>query len=169
MKELYCSLCQKKKSENEYSSKEKKKMNKRVCTDCLKKENKSRKRENRKEVLQEIYARANAKQVPYIESNDEVEIKRRERERKNLTKELKQRILSRDKEICYYCEEKATTVDHKNPISRGGNSVEENLTACCEFCNNVKGHMNEKEFQMIFQNFTKKEWNYFKIKYLQKK
>ena len=58
---------------------------------------------------------------------------------------LSLKILKRDKWICRYCGKDGlesvltwhqTTVDHFDP--KGGDN-EENLVACCEYCNSLKG------------------------------
>lgn len=47
--------------------------------------------------------------------------------------------------ICYYCEKKFSpedlTMDHKIPISRGGESIKENLVPACKECNNKKKYL----------------------------
>ena len=62
----------------------------------------------------------------------------------------KQLILQRDNHLCQYCiqmqdprtkqrfREKATTVDHVIPQSRGGKSTWDNMVACCYQCNQYK-------------------------------
>jgi len=51
---------------------------------------------------------------------------------------------------CEYCGVKLTrknlSVDHKIPLSRGGNTSEENLAYCCDKCNNAKGEMDYEEY-----------------------
>ena len=51
---------------------------------------------------------------------------------------LRRFILTRDSNVCSYCGSKATTVDHVNPVSRGGNHEEGNLAAACKSCNSRK-------------------------------
>ena len=48
-------------------------------------------------------------------------------------------VLRRDSNRCAYCSKSATTIDHVQPISRGGKDTWENLVACCLRCNNKKG------------------------------
>lgn len=52
---------------------------------------------------------------------------------------------------CYYCNEKVginyRTVDHKTPISRGGETIPENLVMSCERCNSEKGFLTEEEYR----------------------
>lgn len=57
---------------------------------------------------------------------------------------------------CHYCgrQMKATfgaphskTVDHKTPLSRGGEDVASNRVMACWRCNNVKGSLTEAEFR----------------------
>lgn len=56
---------------------------------------------------------------------------------------------------CYYCgapfdgdPSRAKTVDHKQPLSRGGNNRPSNLVACCYICNHTKANMTEYEFKI---------------------
>jgi len=52
---------------------------------------------------------------------------------------------------CRYCGKLLTrdlaTVDHKNPLSRGGKNNHENLTIACGDCNVDKGDMTFEEFK----------------------
>ena len=48
-------------------------------------------------------------------------------------------VLRRDGHRCGYCKRSASTVDHIQPRSRGGDDSWENLVACCLRCNNKKG------------------------------
>ena len=48
-------------------------------------------------------------------------------------------VLKRDDYCCYYCGATATTVDHIQPISKGGSMHDEhNLVAACLSCNSGK-------------------------------
>jgi hypothetical protein len=55
---------------------------------------------------------------------------------------------------CHYCRrplgqdgpEGTKTRDHKQPLSRGGSNHASNIVACCDKCNQTKGHMTEAEF-----------------------
>ncbi len=47
---------------------------------------------------------------------------------------------------CYYCEERAYSVDHYIPVSRGGTSEPRNLVPACLQCNEVKADMLPEEF-----------------------
>lgn len=48
-------------------------------------------------------------------------------------------VLRRDDHICGYCDASANTIDHVLPRSRGGRDTWDNLVACCQRCNNIKG------------------------------
>ena len=52
---------------------------------------------------------------------------------------------------CWYCGDKLRyteiTVDHKNPVVRGGATVETNLVCCCAACNARKGCLTVEEFR----------------------
>ncbi|MFN3603550.1 MAG: HNH endonuclease [Leptonema sp. (in: bacteria)] len=67
---------------------------------------------------------------------------------KEKAKKLKQTSWWRKKKssgICYYCKRKfkpqELTMDHKIPLSRGGESIKENLVPCCKECNSKKKHL----------------------------
>jgi len=47
-------------------------------------------------------------------------------------------VLARDNYSCVYCGNKATTIDHVIPRSKGGKDSFENCVACCESCNHKK-------------------------------
>lgn len=49
-------------------------------------------------------------------------------------------VLLRDKYICAYCGDHATTIDHVQPRSRGGKNTWQNLVAACLKCNHRKGN-----------------------------
>jgi 5-methylcytosine-specific restriction endonuclease McrA len=54
-------------------------------------------------------------------------------------------VLRRDANRCAYCDRHATTIDHVQPKSRGGEDSWENLVACCLACNNTKGDKTPRE------------------------
>ncbi|WBU37868.1 HNH endonuclease [Homoserinibacter sp. YIM 151385] len=54
-------------------------------------------------------------------------------------------VLRRDAQRCGYCGSAASTIDHIQPRSRGGQDTWENLVACCLRCNNVKGDRTPQE------------------------
>ena len=51
---------------------------------------------------------------------------------------------------CYYCKISLNDIDihieHRCPISRGGNHENENIALSCEDCNYLKNNKTEKEF-----------------------
>lgn len=47
---------------------------------------------------------------------------------------------------CPYCQRPAFHVDHRAPLSRGGEHAFENLQMVCEVCNRAKGALTEAEF-----------------------
>jgi 5-methylcytosine-specific restriction endonuclease McrA len=61
-------------------------------------------------------------------------------------------ILMRDRYTCQYCLRSGNagelTLDHVVPRSRKGESSWENLVACCNRCNNVKGNRTPEEAGM---------------------
>jgi hypothetical protein len=50
-------------------------------------------------------------------------------------------VLERDNYTCSYCNKDANTVDHKITLSKGGESTEKNLVACCGECNVAKDNL----------------------------
>lgn len=57
--------------------------------------------------------------------------------RRPLSPYLHARILERDQYRCFYCGYDATAVDHIVPYNFGGGDEEDNLVACCTFCNAI--------------------------------
>lgn len=51
---------------------------------------------------------------------------------------IRQLVLERDKNKCYYCGKYGNTVDHIIPLSKGGKTSLENLVCACEKCNDLK-------------------------------
>ena len=65
--------------------------------------------------------------------------------------------------VCYYCgvslrkskpgewtrKVPQATVDHKQPLSRGGKDEPDNWAVCCQPCNTRKGRMTEEEFRKV--------------------
>lgn len=49
-------------------------------------------------------------------------------------------VLRRDRGVCAYCGDKASTLDHVIPRSRGGRHDWDNVVACCPRCNGRKGN-----------------------------
>ena len=52
---------------------------------------------------------------------------------------------------CYYCgatvSEDTSTLDHKQPLSRGGTNKRKNLVLCCQPCNQDKGALTVEEYR----------------------
>lgn len=62
---------------------------------------------------------------------------------------VRARVLERDGYQCAYCGSYADTVDHVEPIVRGGSNDDDNLAACCSFCNGSKGAKTVTEWRDI--------------------
>lgn len=61
-------------------------------------------------------------------------------------------VLRRDQHICGYCSSpNGFTVDHINPLSRGGRNRWENTVACCNDCNQRKGDRTPVEAGMFLR------------------
>ncbi len=65
----------------------------------------------------------------------------------------KKNVLVRDRYACVYCgrRQKALTIDHVMPLSRGGKNDFDNCVACCRPCNNKKGDRTPHEAHMPMQ------------------
>lgn len=61
-------------------------------------------------------------------------------------------VFKRDKFLCQYCHkklsEKAATIDHIIPKSKGGQDTWDNTVCCCVACNSRKGNRTPEESQM---------------------
>jgi 5-methylcytosine-specific restriction endonuclease McrA len=64
-------------------------------------------------------------------------------------------VMQRDKYECCYCGQRASTVDHVLPRSRGGIHCWINVVACCLKCNRIKGDRTPEEmgWRMRFKPF----------------
>jgi 5-methylcytosine-specific restriction endonuclease McrA len=62
----------------------------------------------------------------------------------------KKNVLIRDRYRCVYCgqKQKALTIDHVKPVSRGGKTDFDNCVACCKACNNQKAARTPREAGM---------------------
>lgn len=62
----------------------------------------------------------------------------------------KKNVLIRDRYTCAYCgcRQKALTIDHVKPVSRGGKSDFDNCVASCRACNNRKAARTPREAGM---------------------
>ena len=69
--------------------------------------------------------------------------------------ELKKMFLKTYGGECNYCSKILTyrniACDHIIPLSKGGDSVIENLQLICKTCNTRKGPLDEKDFSMLLQ------------------
>ncbi len=75
------------------------------------------------------------------------EIERIRRKPNNIAKTNTMKRLSNE---CYYCHKplgrREKTIDHKIPLSRGGEHTYSNLVVACKQCNNDKSDMTENEY-----------------------
>jgi 5-methylcytosine-specific restriction endonuclease McrA len=71
----------------------------------------------------------------------------------SVTDNFIQELLSR--KICYYCnkeiDKKYRTIEHKEPLSRGGVHSAKNLEMVCFLCNCSKGSKTEREFKELLK------------------
>lgn len=77
---------------------------------------------------------------------------------------IRSRLISEQKHECYYCHKyishKMATIDHKQPLVRGGSDTKENMVASCSVCNTTKGAMNEVEFSEFQDSFNGRSTRY---------
>ncbi|GAA2183916.1 HNH endonuclease [Brooklawnia cerclae] len=68
----------------------------------------------------------------------------------------KRGVLRRDSWRCAYCGERADTVDHVVPSSRGGTNTWHNTVACCHTCNSHKANHTPDEagMRLLWQPFA---------------
>jgi 5-methylcytosine-specific restriction endonuclease McrA len=65
-----------------------------------------------------------------------------------VTKKDADNLFEKHNKICYYCKvNKATSIDHIIPISRGGSNDINNLVPACISCNSKKGNKLLSEFK----------------------
>lgn len=57
---------------------------------------------------------------------------------------------------CPYCGDPVKEIDHKQPLSKGGEHTLENLQMTCLDCNRSKGDMTDEEFRLLRSNQPKK-------------
>lgn len=55
-------------------------------------------------------------------------------------------VETRDGEICRYCGQPSTTIDHVFPWIQGGTHADTNLVCCCSVCNSIAGPRVFSEF-----------------------
>jgi len=69
--------------------------------------------------------------------------------------EIKKWLKNQEPYTCYYSGEKVTlknmNIDHKQPVSRGGDNKLENLCVCSASMNRAKGNMTEEEFVKLLK------------------
>lgn len=94
-------------------------------------------------------------------------------ERRKFSDYEKKTVYARGNGRCAICgkplEYEKMTIDHKNPLSKGGTNAFPNLQPACLRCNQMKGDFSQKEFiaqiKLILRN-----WNRMKLeKFLQKR
>ena len=67
-------------------------------------------------------------------------------------------VLERDHHRCTYCGKSGSTIDHIQPVSRGGSSTWLNTIAACVSCNGVKGNRTPMEANMPLQFEPRVVW-----------
>lgn len=73
--------------------------------------------------------------------------------KRSAKKELRKKIIRRDKSVCRYCgllllTASEITLDHIIPFSRGGLTIKKNLVVSCVSCNLHKADMTPEEAGM---------------------
>ncbi len=83
----------------------------------------------------------------------------------------KRNLLARDDFSCKYCSqqlsERAVTIDHLMPTSRGGRHEWPNVVASCKPCNNAKGRRTPREAKMPIHG--KRPWTPSRVIILRQK
>lgn len=67
----------------------------------------------------------------------------------------RKKVLIRDEFSCVYCGNKATTIDHVHPQSKGGQDSFTNCVAACVTCNGKKGNMSLEELGWVLPRVPK--------------
>jgi len=67
--------------------------------------------------------------------------------------ETRERLFKRDNYTCHYCGKRGgiLEIDHKLPLSKGGNNEDDNLVTACRNCNRRKHDKTEEEFILLCQ------------------
>lgn len=67
----------------------------------------------------------------------------------------KRKVFIRDNFSCVYCGNKATTIDHVHPQSKGGGNSFSNCVASCVKCNSKKGSKSLEELGWVLPRMPK--------------
>ena len=63
--------------------------------------------------------------------------------------------MEKQERVCPYCKIELTEsnigLDHKQPVSREGSHLFDNLVLCCKSCNMIKGALSEDEYRAVLQ------------------
>jgi 5-methylcytosine-specific restriction endonuclease McrA len=61
---------------------------------------------------------------------------------------IRQELIKENGRKCGYCfkKPKKLTLDHIQPLSKGGADTKDNMMLCCESCNNIKSNMDIDEW-----------------------
>ncbi len=90
------------------------------------------------------------------------QLARRARNMREARRRARFRLYARDGFACVYCLEpfdvRELSIDHKQPVSRGGTDEESNLVAACRRCNRAKGTMTYDEFMLILDPHHVPSW-----------
>lgn len=74
-------------------------------------------------------------------------------ERLNFTQKQRRRFFAQNGPHCYYCGLKlsvtAFRIEHKTPLSRGGNNTKENRALSCLGCDTDKENRTVEEFRLL--------------------
>ena len=68
-------------------------------------------------------------------------------------RKLRAAILLRDRGVCAYCGDRATTVDHVIARANGGGDHPSNLVAACQPCNRSKGAKPDPRKLNVYRTF----------------
>ena len=71
--------------------------------------------------------------------------------RRSIPKSIREAVIARDKRVCNYCGKSGLyktnlQLDHKLPVTRGGEDTLDNLMVSCKVCNRLKGSKTVQEY-----------------------
>jgi 5-methylcytosine-specific restriction endonuclease McrA len=78
-------------------------------------------------------------------------------------KRRREELLKQQRGKCAYCQRRmvkkrgqlnSVTLEHRKPLSRGGNHSRKNLLATCAMCNRLKGGMTEEKFLALLEKIA---------------
>lgn len=73
-------------------------------------------------------------------------------------KSIRELVLKRDNQACYFCGEFGNTIEYLIPKSKGGKKVVGNCVCSCKACSRDKGDKTEKEYwRYLIDSYVKEQ------------